>query len=156
MDHPSDEQMTKFISCPITVQDLKNLRAIKGPCAQCLEGKPNFNKESNSANDSVEPTAPGEMLHCEIVFIMGKPRLFTTDHVSGYCTFTVMETKSTQRVQKAFEEVINAYQGYLKVVRYISVDAESVLQVCEDFLKSRGVRMLARIPGEHESMQSVL
>lgn len=40
MDHPSDEQMSKFISssstinCPITVQDVKNLRAIKGPCVE--------------------------------------------------------------------------------------------------------------------------
>lgn len=67
------------------------------------------------------------MLHCDIVFIMGKPRLFTTDHVSGYCTFTILESKSAAHLQKAFEEVINAYQGYLKVVRYISVDAESVL-----------------------------
>lgn len=34
MDHPSDEQMSRFISspstinCPITVQDLKNLRPL--------------------------------------------------------------------------------------------------------------------------------
>ena len=106
MDHPSDEHMSKFISspstinCPITVQDLKNLRAIKGPCAQCLEGKPKPNKGSNSTNDPVEPTSPGEMvLHCDIVFIVGKPRPLTTDHVSGYTTFTIMETKMTQHVQ---------------------------------------------------------
>ena len=36
------------------------------------------------------------------------------------------------------------------MVKFVSVDAESVLQACEQFLKVRGVRLLARIPGEHE------
>jgi len=50
MDHPSDEQLCKFISspstinCPVTIQDLKNLRANRGPCPHCLEGKPKPHK----------------------------------------------------------------------------------------------------------------
>jgi hypothetical protein len=38
----------------------------------------------------------------------------------------------------------------MKVVRVISVDAESNLAACETYLNGLGVRLAARIPGEHE------
>lgn len=88
------------------------------------------------------------MLHCDIIFIKGRPRLFTVDHVSGYCTFNVMDGKSVRNV--AFDDVINAYTRYLKVVRYISCDAESVLGACKDHLLKKGVILVQKIPGEHE------
>jgi len=64
--------------------DLQNARVIYGPCPHCLEGKPQSSKCSHkSFHDSLKPTEPGELLHCDIVFIKGKPRLFSVDHVSG-------------------------------------------------------------------------
>ena len=45
MEHCSDQQLKAFIespstiNCPITFNDIKNLRAIKGPSRVCLEGK---------------------------------------------------------------------------------------------------------------------
>jgi hypothetical protein len=90
------------------------------------------------------------MLHADIVFVKGKPRLFTTDHVSGYCTYTLLDSKSSKDLVVAFEEVINAYRSYMKVVKYISTDAESALTACETSLNGMGVRLVQRIPGEHE------
>lgn len=157
MEHPSDAQLRAFIqspstlNCPVTVDDLKNLRAIKGPCKVCLEGKPKPNKGSHSTNDTAaEPTQPGELLHGDIVFIKGKPRMFTTDHITGYCTLNLMDSKSLVDVCTALEEVINAYRSHLKVVRRFSCDAESVLGACKTHLNSLGVKLEVRVPGEHE------
>ena len=50
MEHPSDQQLSAFlmspssINMPVTVQDLHNLRAIKGPCNSCQEGRPKPSK----------------------------------------------------------------------------------------------------------------
>ena len=124
MEHCSDQQLKAFIespstiNCPITFNDVRNLRVIKGPCLVCLEGKPKPHKGSHSSNDPDVPQHAGELLHCDIVFVKGRPRLFTIDHVSGYCSFIVMPDKSVPSLEKAFEEILNAYQSYLKVVLY--------------------------------------
>ena len=157
MEHPSDQQLTAFllspssINMPVTVQDLHNLRAIKGPCNVCLEGKPRPNKGSHPGRDpGSEPTQPGEELHCDIVFVQRTPRLFTVDDITGYMTFTLMPSKHATDVLDAFDTVINAYKSYLKVVRFISCDHESVLKSLESELNKRGVRMRIRLPYEHE------
>ena len=157
LEHPSDTQLAAFIqspstiNCPITVQDLKNLRAINGPCRVCLEGKPKPHKGSHSTHDRrAEPTQPGELLHADIIFVKGRPRLFTTDHISGYCTYSILESKSSKNLFEAFDEVINAYRSNLKIVRRISTDAESNLLACENELNRIGVKLESRIPGEHE------
>jgi hypothetical protein len=156
MEHCSDQQLKAFIespstiNCPITFNDVKNLRAIKGPCRVCLEGKPAPNKGSHSSKDPYVPQLAGELLHCDIVFVKGRPRLFAIDHVSGYCSFIVMAGKHYEDLMKAFEELLNAYQSHMKVVKVVSTDAESVLAVCDTYLNSRGVKLHQRIPGEHE------
>jgi hypothetical protein len=156
MEHCSDQQLKAFIespstiNCQITFNDVKNLRAIKGPCKVCLEGKPVPNKGSHSSNNPYVPQHPGEMLHCDIVFVKGRPRLFAIDHVSGYCTFIIMDGKNYDDLLKGFEELLNAYQSHMKVVKVVSTDAESVLAVCDTYLNSRGVKLHKRIPGEHE------
>jgi len=75
----------------VTPMDLHNARAIYGPCPHCLEGKPQPSKGSyKSFYDSLKKTEPGELLHCDIVFIKGKPRLFSVDHVGGYVMLVAM------------------------------------------------------------------
>ena len=157
MEHPSDQQLSAFlmspssINMPVTVQDLHNLRAIKGPCNSCQEGRPLPSKGSHTgANPGSEATQPGEELHCDIVFVQRNPRLFTVDHVTGYMTFTIMQSKHASDVLEAFESVINAYKSYLKVVRYISCDHEGVLKSLESQLNKLGVRLKIRLPYEHE------
>jgi hypothetical protein len=157
LEHPSDQQLSAFImspssiNMPITVQDLHNLRAIKGPCKVCLEGKPLPHVGTHSTRDpNLESTQPGEELHCDIVFVQRQPRLFTVCHVTGYMTYTLMTSKFASDVLEAFDAVFNAYKSYLKVVRYISCDHESVLRSIESELNSRGVRMRVRLPYEHE------
>lgn len=157
LEHPSDQQLTAFlqspssINMPVSVQDLHNLRAIKGPCNVCLEGRPKPNVGKHPGYDpNAEATQPGEELHCDIVFVQRNPRLFTVDHVTGYMTFTIMPSKIASDVLSAFETVINAYRSYLRVVRYVSCDHEGVLKALESDLGKMGVRMKVRIPHEHE------
>jgi len=84
------------INIKVTPMDLQNARAIYGPCPHCLEGKSQPSKGShNSFDDSLKPTEPGELLHCDIVFIKGKPRLFSVDHVSGYMMLVALDIKKT-------------------------------------------------------------
>ena len=159
LEHPSDSQLIAFIqspssiNLPVTVQDVHNLRAIKGPCPVCLEGRPKPHKGTHSShNIDSEPTHPGECLHCDIVFVQKKPRLFAVDHVTGYMSFILMDSKNQEDLVEAFIQVINAYKSYLKVVRQVSCDHESVLRACETELNRHGVKMSFRIPGEHEKI----
>ncbi len=101
---------------PITGQDLKNMRAVEGPCIRCLERKPKLHQGNHPSNDAkAEPESPGEMLHCDIVFVKARPRLFGVDHVSRYCAYNVMDNKTTKEVCSAFDDLINAYHGYKEV-----------------------------------------
>jgi len=159
LEHPSDSQLVAFIqspssiNLPVSVQDVHNLRAIKGPCPICLEGRPKPHKGSHSSyNVESEPTKPGELLHVDIVFVQKKPRLFAVDHVTGYMSFILLDTKHQEDLVEAFVQIINAYKSYLKVVRGISCDHESVLRSCETELNRHGVKMSYRIPGEHEKI----
>ena len=159
LEHPSDSQLMAFIqspssiNLPVTVQDVHNLRAIKGPCPICLEGRPKPHKGTHAShNVESEPTHPGELLHVDIVFVQKKPRLFAVDHVTGYMSFILMDSKYQEDLIEAFIQIINAYKSYLKVVRHISCDYESVLRSCETELNRHGVKMSFRIPGEHEKI----
>ena len=38
-------------------------------------------------------TNPGQLLHVDIVFIAGKPRLFSGDDITGYIVMARMESK---------------------------------------------------------------
>ena len=80
-------------------------------------------------------------MHCDIVFVMGRPRLFAVDEVTGYCSFLQMDSKGVPDLTKAFEILLNAYQGHMKVVRVVCVDAESNLNACSNYLNSRGVKL---------------
>jgi hypothetical protein len=64
----------------------------------------------------------------------------------------IMNSKSTENIQQAYETLINAYKANLKVVRMISSDHEATLKSCESFLGSKGVKIALRIPYEHEKI----
>ena len=46
-------------------------------------------------------TIHGQLLHVDIVFIAGKPRLFTVDDITGYIVIARMESKGQADVNKA-------------------------------------------------------
>ena len=159
LDHPSDRSLTallqsnSMINVPITAQDLANARAIYGPCPHCLEGKPKPHVGSHKTFDpGGAPTKPGQLLHADIVWINGKPRMFVVDNVTGYCDLLMMKSKSQGECCDAFESVIHKYKSNLKVVRMISCDSERSLIACETFLNGLGVKLALRIPYEHEKI----
>ena len=157
LDHPSDRALTallgspSMINVPITANDLANARAIYGPCPHCLEGKPKPHVGKHQTFDpGGEPTKPGQLLHADIVFINGKPRMIVVDHVSGKGDLIIMPSKSQASCCDAFETIIHSYKSNLKVVRMISCDSEKTLISCEKFLNGLGVKLALRIPYEHE------
>ena len=158
-NHPSDKALSTLLVSPsainikITPMDLQNARAIYGPCPHCLEGKPQPSKGSHKSFDDVlKPTEPGELLHCDIVFIKGKPRLFSVDHVSGYMMLIAMDSKKTDELIRALDITITKYRSNHKVVHIISTDHESVLKSDQLalHLNGKGVKVALRIPYEHE------
>jgi hypothetical protein len=109
--------------------DLQNARAIYGSCPHCLEGKPQPSKGSHkSFDDSLKSTEPGEMLHCDIAFIKGKPRLFSVDHVSCYMMLVAMDSKKTEVLVRALDVTITKYSSHHKFIYIVSTDYESVLK----------------------------
>ena len=157
--HPSDKALGALLRSPsminsgISPVDLANARAIWGPCPHCLEGKPLPHEGTHKTFDpGGEPQKPGELLHVDIVYIDGRPRLFAVDHVTGYMSLIIMNSKSKENVQIAYEKIINAYRANLKVVRMISSDHEATLKSCESFLNEKGVIIALRIPYEHEKV----
>jgi hypothetical protein len=159
LNHPSDKALgaalrsPSYINLNLTPIDLSNARAIYGPCPHCLEGKPVPHTGTHEAFDpGGEPQKPGELLHVDIIYIDGRPRLFAVDHVTGYISLIIMASKSKENVQKAYDQLINAYKANLKVVRMISSDHEATLKSCESFLGQKGVKIALRIPYEHEKI----
>ena len=139
-----------FMNCPISAEDVANARIIYGPCKECLEGKPLPIKGNNSTGDNEDITAPGQLLHVDVVYISKIPHLFCVDDYSNYMNLIRMQSKRTEDLQQALLALILFYRGHLKVVRTISSDHEAVFISCEQFLQSHGARYRARIPGEHE------
>ncbi len=64
----------------------------------------------------------------DVVFIAGKPRLFSVDDITGYIVKARMESKGQADVNKAIDAIISRYQSSLKVVSVISCDAEALLK----------------------------
>jgi hypothetical protein len=159
LNHPSDKALLTLLVSPsainikVTPMDLQNARAIYGSCPHCLEGKPQLSKGSHkSFDDSLKPTEPGEMLHCDIVFIKGKPRLFSVDHVSGYMMLVAMDSKKTEELVRALDATITKYRSHHKFVYIVSTDHESVLKSKQLalHLNGKGVKVALRIPYEHK------
>jgi len=98
----------------------------------------------------LKPTEPGELLHCNIVFIKGKPRLFSVDHGSGYMMLIAMDSKKTEELVRVLDVAITKYRSHHKVVHIVSADHESVLksEQLALHLNSKGVKVALRIPYE--------
>ena len=90
----------------------------------------------------------------DIVFIAGKPRLFSVDDITGYIVMARMESKGQADVNKAIDAIVSRYQSSLKVVSVISCDAEAVLksQATINQLASKGINLAPRIPYEHKKI----
>ncbi len=67
-------------------------------------------------------TNPGQLLHVDIVFIAGKPRLFSVDDITRYIVMARIESKGQADVNKAIDAIVSRYQSSLKVVSVISCD----------------------------------
>jgi hypothetical protein len=164
-NHPSDKALSTLLVSPsainikVTPMDLQNARAIYGPYPHCLEGKPQPSKGSyKSFDDSLKLTEPEELLHCDIVFIKGKPRLFSVDHVSGYMMLVAMDNKMTDELVRALDVTIIKYRSHHKVVHIVSTDVKSFIiksftlksEQLALHLNGKGVKVALCIPYEHE------
>ena len=153
-NHPSDKALSTLLVSPsainikVTPMDLQNARAIYGPCPHCLEGKPQPSKGSHkSFDDSSNPES-----HCDIVYIKGKPRLFSVDHVIGYMMLVAIDSKKTEELVRSLDVTITKYRSHHKVVHMISTDHKSVLKSehLALHLNGKGIKVALCISYEYE------
>jgi hypothetical protein len=133
LNHPSDAALIEasnspsLTNCPISAEDIANARDIYGQCKDCAEGKPYPLKGRNETLERQDNTAPGQLIHINIVYVNGIPFLFSVDDFSGYMHMVRMTNKSAVSLQGSLLELILYYRGHLKVVQTISADHESTI-----------------------------
>jgi hypothetical protein len=155
MQHPSDDALAilldenGFPNCPLTSQDLKNLRTLRGPCTQCDAAKttqPTVNKKS----ESPPPPHCGHTLHMDIVLVAKQPMLLSVEGLYGYAHLIPLPTKSTKNILLAMDEIIAFYKSYGKEVKVLRSDSKSAFKACKVNLNQKGVRCYWSAPGCHE------
>ena len=119
-------------------------------CDKCLRGKPYPNVGSHSSYSKSYTSMPGQVLHADIVYIGGKPRLLLVDDYSNYSMIMELCNKGVDELCEQMKRVIGIYASHNYPVKVISTDYEMVLRLCEPWLLKQGVNMAFRIPGEHE------
>ncbi len=137
-------------NCPISAKDIANARVIYRQCKDCAEGKPYPLKGRNETLERQDITAPGQLIHIDIVYVNGIPFLFSVDDFCGYMHMIRIINKSAVSLQGALLELILFYRGHLKVVQTISADHESTILACASYVNSHSATLRSRIPGEHE------
>ena len=156
LNYPSDAALIEasnspsLNNCSISAEDIANARVIFWQCKDCAEGKPYPLQERNDTLERQDLTAPGQRIDIDIVYVNGKPFLFSVNEFCGYMWMIRMTNKSAVSLQSALLELILYYCRHLKVVQTISADHEFTILACASLVNSHGATLRPRIPGEYE------
>ena len=88
LNHPSDATLIgasnspSLINCPISAEDIANARVIYGQCKNCAEGKLYPLKGRNETLERQDITAPGQLIHIDIIYVIKIPFLFSVETIS--------------------------------------------------------------------------
>ena len=88
LNHPGPDAMKQQLqspsltNCDITTADLALADELFGECEGCAGGKPHPRRGQYSTVESLNVVDPGQMWHCDIVFVHGKPYLLCVCAVS--------------------------------------------------------------------------
>ena len=136
---------------PITGRALRNAEKILGPCPACLMGK----MTETPAPTSLSPHAqPGELLHADILFVMGKggrkmPYLSTQDDATNFTVLVPLDDRKANTVVKAFTAVVSTYHSHRLRVRFIRSDREGAFIAMEPALNQLGVSLQRTATNRH-------
>jgi len=159
--HPSDGVLSTALDhgnlrdCNLTSQDVRNMRALMGPCAACYEGKATIPRTAPGMPPS---SAPCQLLHIDPleyrVATMGgyKWALVVVDDYSGFILIIGMKTKHAVSIRDALKTLIQFYNEYRHPVLTLMMDAEHTLTAQAPFLSEQGIRILPQIAGLHEKV----
>ena len=136
---------------PLTGRALRNTEKILGPCPACLMGK----MTEAPAPTSMSPHAPpGELLHADILFLMGKggkkmPYLSTQDDATNFTVLVPLDDRKTDTVIRAFTAVVSTYKSYRLRVSFIRSDREGAFIAMEPALNQLAVSLQRTATNRH-------
>ena len=158
--HPSDSSLVislingSLLGTHITSTDVRNAKAIFGPCEACLVGKRRHHSVHSS--DSPPATRPGQHLFGDIipydgVSITGNRGTFLcVCEFIGLLTGIPLKSKNKASIVSAMKQTIAIYNAYGFRVEVITTDAERCLQSAKDHVAEKGIRLTSTIPYEHQ------
>jgi hypothetical protein len=157
--HPSDGVLSTALDngnlrdCNLTSQDVRNMRALIGPCAACYEGKATMPRGVPGLPPT---TAPGELLHIDLleypVLTLGgyKWALIAVDDYTGFMSVIGMRNKNTTSIRDALQTLVTFYNQFRLRVNVFMMDAEHTLAAQGPYLAQWGIRIAPQIAGLHE------
>jgi hypothetical protein len=156
--HPSDRaaivmfNSRSMVDCQFTAADVRNARALFGPCPACTEGKMVAPPQRTSTTEPAHQV--GEVLHGDFIFLkqtsVGGNNIifFTVDEFSGLCKGVPGKSKAAAAAcAMATVAEFNAFQHQ---VRRMHTDSEAVLKAMKKPLGMTGVHLKAYPPGLFE------
>jgi hypothetical protein len=157
--HMSDTALTNALSngtllgTGLTPRDVRNARAIYGPCVACMAGK--TASYSTPPSESEPTSRVGEVIYCDLHMVDSRTIggytqfLIAVDTYSGYLAVVLLPTKTQPDVINAFDELLSRFRRYGHTVSTVVCDAEKVLIGAGTHLGLRGVVLLHTPPHQH-------
>ena len=160
LGHPGLKALCKLLDenmvtdTHLTSTDVRNSRAIHGPCPGCTEGKMTAPREPTSLTPPA--TRPGQVLHMDF-YIYNKPTLggnnyalFCTDEKTGACYVQSIKNKAKATVCEGMTDIIAEFSSRRHRVDTVITDSEPVFMSCKTHLNTMGIVAEYTTPGLHE------
>ncbi len=149
LHHPCDKYLSTLLDngslghTSITAKDLRNHRAITGPCAGCLLGKM---KQPSTPDFSSTTAGVGEMLVMDLFYFYGnsgrkEPYLLSIESRTGYISVAKMTSKTTDLLEHVIAKILSFFSSHGHTIKIIRTDREANFLSCLDYLASKGVTM---------------
>lgn len=133
-----------------TVFDMGTCKAIHGPC-DCDRIRRTRPAAIGKYRDP--PTAPGQQLVADIMFIMSKPYLLVTCRLIKYRIIHRLQGKNAAAVLGAFRKVLDIWKGHGYPTNLISFDREkAVLAIQAELWAVDRVKLSLAPPEGHEKL----
>ena len=160
MGHPCDAYLGRALDSnayrgtSLTSKDLRNARAIHGPCPGCALGKIT---EAPSPEATSPPAAPYSMLHIDFFFVRGaggkkQPYLISVEESTGHLVTVKCASRKLHDVVEAVLSVRNIYKGHGHVIKKVRSDREAAFIAMEPFLNASGIIVDRTSSGRHAKM----
>ena len=155
--HPSDEYLGRALDgnayrdTSLTSKDLRNARALHGPCPACAMGKMT---EAPAPASTSPPADPFTKLHIDYFFIRGVgglkvPYLLSVEESTGHLTVVKCASRTKGSAVEAVIKIIAGYKAYGHVIKAMRSDREAAFVAMESEINQLGVTLDRSAAGRH-------